>query len=293
MSSNKERVHHAIIRFEEENQDSLVKGISTIQLSQILNLQRSNISAYLNLLVEEGKIYKITGRPVLYGIQKIPKQTDKKNGFEEIIGYDGSLQNIVDLTKAAILYPHAIINLMIIGEPGTGKSYFAHNIYLFAKEQEIISKEAPFIRVNCQNYHGQEEILSEILFSTSENNYFNQAEGGILFIDSVNLLVGKNRERLINFIETRKLRYLDESQEVKNVILLLACNENIPQEIIEYYAQKIMVTVKLPSLHSRPMKEKLSLIQFFSHKKRIRRINLLKSIMKSCVLCCYLIICIM
>ncbi|MDZ5001092.1 hypothetical protein GNF79_18925 [Clostridium perfringens] len=44
------------------------------------------------------------------------------------------------------------LNTLIIGESDTGKSYLAELMYQFAKEKEILDKEAPFIKLNCRHY---------------------------------------------------------------------------------------------------------------------------------------------
>ena len=44
----------------------LKQGITTKEISEALDIQRSNVSKDLNLLVREGKLYKVEGRPVKY-----------------------------------------------------------------------------------------------------------------------------------------------------------------------------------------------------------------------------------
>lgn len=239
-------------------------GLTTIEISNQLNMQRSNVSTALNELVEDGYVEKSNNRPVLYRIKAESVNNEQNSCFDNLIGHDGSLKNAVSLIKAAVLYPQPGFSVLIVGETGTGKSLFAHLIHEFAIEQKVIPANAPFIRVNCKNYLGHEDKLSEDLFGYKQGNFFEQAEGGFLFIDSVDLLIGKDRSRLIHFIENQVLNYLDSDQSKKiNTSIILSCNEHVNSDIIEYYAQKIRIHIKLPTLVNRPMKERLQLINHF------------------------------
>ena len=261
MKKNNEKVLN-LLKQQSINQSKDHLGFTTQEISTQLNMQRSNVSAALNELVESGLVEKSNSRPVYYRLKK-ENLDEFVSCFDHLIGHDGSLKNTVNLLKAAILYPQPGFSCLIVGEPGTGKSFLARLIHEYAMEQNIINDNAPFIRVNCKNYLGHEDKLSEDLFK-EEDNFFKQAQGGFLFIDSVDLLVGKDRSKLIQFIETQTLPKSDGSRiETIHTSLILACNENVNNEIIEYYAHKIQLHIKLPNLTQRPIKERLQLINHF------------------------------
>lgn len=70
MKSAKEHVYEFIqqkIYTDKQYQD----GIETKVIAELLEMQRSNVSAYVNELVKEGKLIKTNTRPVLY---KLPVQ---------------------------------------------------------------------------------------------------------------------------------------------------------------------------------------------------------------------------
>ena len=265
MKSNKEKVYEALKKHLDDYSNEELHGLSTMELAELLKMQRTNISAILNDFVAAKKVIKIKQRPVLYRLRKgASLQETNISCIEEIIGHDGSLRNAVELIKAAVLYPQLNFNVLIVGESGSGKSYFARMISRFAIESKVFSEKAPFVRINCRNYIGHENHLSQDLFARKQDNYFEQAEGGFLFIDHVNLLVGKDRERLINFIEKREFVYIDEEKPVKkNVALILACTEDINHDVYEYLSQKITINVKIPNLASRPLEERLQFINLF------------------------------
>lgn len=46
----------------------------------------------------------------------------------------------VEQAKAAILYPPKGLNCLITGPTGSGKTYFAHAMFQFAKLNQIVAK---------------------------------------------------------------------------------------------------------------------------------------------------------
>ena len=63
MKSNKEKIYDFIQMHDTAEKEG---GVSTTYIAQALSLQRTNVSSLLNALVEEGRIHKSNGRPVLY-----------------------------------------------------------------------------------------------------------------------------------------------------------------------------------------------------------------------------------
>ena len=146
MKKNNEKVLNLL----KQTQSSLSNealGLTTIEISNQLKMQRSNVSTALNELVEKGIVEKSNTRPVYYRVIN-PKQDEQGSCFDNLIGNDGSLRNIVNLVKAAVLYPQPGFSCLIVGEFGTGKSLFAHLIHEYAIEQRVINDQAPFIRVD-------------------------------------------------------------------------------------------------------------------------------------------------
>lgn len=67
MKTMKETIYEYIQK--ESISNALYKdGITTKQIAEVFQIQRSNVSAILNELVKDGKLEKTVGRPVLYKI---------------------------------------------------------------------------------------------------------------------------------------------------------------------------------------------------------------------------------
>lgn len=234
------------------------KGFTTEDLSKQLQMQRTNVSALLNELVRERKVLKHLGRPVYYNLAKNSlESTMNVAAFQKLIGHDCSLKNCVQLAKAAIMYPEDSMNTLIIGEKGSGKSYFSSLMYAFAKEQKIIPQDAPFIKFNCNYYINNEEDLLMHLYGihgSYENSAFYHAQNGVLFIDHIDLLTPKAKKLLFDFI--------DEKKE-KKIILICAADEQSSRVSMEIFYSKFPIHIKLPSLRKRSLEERLELVECF------------------------------
>lgn len=282
MKTNRE----IILQFMKENSDStnyeISKGVSTQYLSECLVMQRTNISSILNALVKEGIVEKINGRPVLYKIRtKHSLQNGEQSCFNQLIGCDGSLKNAVQLAKAAILYPQHSLHSLILGPSGAGKSYFANLMYHFAIENKIIKEDAPFIKFNCNTYNDNSKLMIEELFGKDRDNFVEQARGGVLFIDNIELLPTIGRDNLVRIVEN--------NNNMKNnidVIIICAMNDNVNKNLIDTYNSYFSIKIQISKLEERTLKERLEMIErFFSiEAKRSNKILNINSELMICLL---------
>lgn len=258
MKSNKERVYDFLSSISSQQENT----VSTQKIAQTLKLQRTNVSSILNQLVLEKKIKKIKGRPVLYRV--LSKETEEVS-FSYLIGSESSLKNQIQLAKAAILYPKKSLSTLITGPSGAGKSYFSWLMYQYALQKGVLTKKAPFIKVNCNHYVYEEKLLIEHLFekvSDEELSYFEQSHHGVLFIDNVHLLSAKARTLLFQYMDTGY--YLNNGKKrYVETILICACDENVSGTMLESYFQKFPMKISIPSLSKRTLQERFELIQRF------------------------------
>ena len=153
-------------------------GVTTNQVAENCNIQRSNASKDLNSLVREGLIDKLDGRPVRYVCKSVfrhkplskyvesyletepnvkpPKKVEtftSEDIFKRVVGAYGSMKNSTEQAKAAILYPPKGLNCLIIGPTGSGKTFFAHTMFQFAKENQVIDSKKEMIVFNWHRQH--------------------------------------------------------------------------------------------------------------------------------------------
>lgn len=273
----KDQVGH----FLENYQKSQSKfGFTTQEISDEMGLSRSVTSLYLNQLLQEKRVEKQTGKPVLWRALSepaLPLEDDvsvQEDIFEHFIGASGSQKEVVEKCKSAVLYPPKGLNILITGNSGVGKSYFASLIHEFAKQQQVIASDAPYYVLNCADYANNPELLSSALFGhvagafTGANHrkigLLKEADGGYLFLDEVHRLSSENQEKLFTFMDTGKFRSLGENVEDtrSDVHFIFATTEDPKKVLLETFNRRVPVTVHLSNFEERPFYERLQLVEF-------------------------------
>lgn len=262
MKSNKERILECMQLYE-ESITAEVGGVTTQYLSMKLQVQRPNISAILNVLVKEGNVEKVNGRPVLYRLRT--KEGLEQSCFSSLIGYDQGLKRSIRLAKAAISYPGNSLHSLIYGASGVGKSDFAYRMYQYAQENGVLSKHAPFIKFNCRNYINEGEHMLNQLFTDSKNSSLQQAQGGVLFLDHVEYMSIEAREMLF-----RLLDHDDPSLGHHMHTIVICAFDHHDEALLQTYSAQFSILIQLPSLMQRSMHERYAFIQHFISTEALR-----------------------
>lgn len=259
-------------------QRKVPEGVSAIDISKTLNLDRANVSRCLNELYSEKKLEKIQGRPVLYKIieEDVIKIEEVKNSsLDSLIGAQDSLQVAIQQAKAAILYPPRGLNTLILGETGVGKSLFAELMYKFSVETGMLFSGAPFVHFNCADYADNPQLLIAYIFGVKKGAYtgadkdreglLKKADGGIIFLDEVHRLPPHGQEILFTFIDKGYFRALGETEkkEQVSVQIIAATTENPQSYLLSTFTRRIPMIITLPTLMNRSMKERYRLIELF------------------------------
>lgn len=268
MKPNKEIIYDFIKLHTSQN-----GGISTQYIAQVLNMQRTNVSSVLGRLVDEGKVDKVNGRPVLY-YAKDYDGVASESCFQAMIGYDGSLKRAVQLAKAAVLYPQKSLNTMIVGAKGTGKSFLVKQIYQFAVQSETIPSTAQLIKFNCKDYTENEwNAIQDLFGSQGDNGYLHTQNHNILFIDNIQYLSKKLQRQILNNLEEAE------------PMVIVSC-DNKSRMNTEDYTSDFPIIIELPLLEERSFTERLELIQnFFSQEAaKMKRTLIIKEELLRCLL---------
>ncbi|WP_430609955.1 sigma-54-dependent transcriptional regulator [Enterococcus sp. DIV0876] len=255
------------------------KDIDTMTIAKELVLDRPSVSRILNRLVDQGKIVKISGKPVLY---KYNSDKKKKNSIELFEESNPSLKHAIDQAKSSILYPPNGINTLIVGETGVGKSHFAEMMHQFALEMSVLKKDAPFILFNCADYAKNPELLMGILFGVKKGAYtgadqdkvglIELADNGMLFLDEIHNLPQQGQEILFTFIDQGVYRRLGEStgHRKASVRIIGATSESIVSTLVQPFRRRMPMLIEIPNLNHRMESERAELIQlFFNQEARI------------------------
>ena len=268
----KKEIFYEYMQHSTHSEDTVKRKFTTQELAEALSVQRSNLSTLLNELVKENRLEKLPGRPVLYCLADRPGTVKKDDScFKQLIGQEDSLKYLVRLAKAAILYPEHSLHTLIQGPVGSGKSFFAKLMSDFARENQIIPMDAPFIKVDCLYYEGREEELEEQFFGAGDvsQSALCKAAGGVLFIDHINLLPFRAREHLLDLIE-------NEKKEVMDTIIICVADGGQYTAPMEAFASKFSVRIDMPSLQARTLEERFAFLQKFFLEEAMRMNKALK-----------------
>ena len=259
-------------------------GVTASNVSAFMNLDRANVSRYLNQLHKEGAVSKSEGHPVKYSCiikasgkdkTKSIKVDLKKNTLDTLVGAKQSLEVAIQQAKAAILYPPRGLHTLILGETGVGKSMFAEAMYNFAKESEVIEENAPFIRFNCADYADNPQLVMAQIFGVKKGAYtgansdkdglLKKANGGILFLDEIHRLSPQGQEMLFTYIDKGFFRVLGDTESLVHVEVQIICatTEDPKSFLLKTFTRRIPMAITLPSLKEKTIKERYYLLREF------------------------------
>lgn len=277
-------------------------GVTAQSIAEIFGIKRNVASHYLNLLEKEGKLQKGTNRPVHFSIPTdIEKKAEECNNmiderpvaqkevsvFSKFIGYNGSMEQVIEKCKAAVNYPVNGLTMIICGASGVGKSYLASLIHQYAVESGAVEKNAPFVVLNCADYANNSELLSSVLFghvkgaftgaNEEKQGLLAEADGGYLFLDEVHNLSAENQEKLFLFIDSQKYRMLGDSKnwQTAKVRLLFATTEDIHSTLLATFRRRIPFEIRIPDFLERSYGERFLLVSsFFQNEAEILKKNI-------------------
>ena len=242
--SRRERVLAAV----QENTAALLrqgaanpKWIHAGKISELLELDRTNVARELNALYKNGQLIKIYGKPTQYicrstlaqffpnvffpstlpkgarlqDYTEAPAQRPAPEGrsaspLEEQTGAGHTLRTAVQYASAALLYPARNLHILITGSHGVGKYQFARRMYDYAVAQGVLAADAPFITANCGDSASPSLFLGQLFGYSrdasptgekSRRGLVDRAGGGILCLRDVDKLAPQVRDALATLLE--------------------------------------------------------------------------------------------
>lgn len=272
-------------------------GIDAKNLSLDLKMDRANISRLLNELQKEGLLIKTQQRPTLYisrsalssvgeehyipGI--IPKgkllsdylkntpesasSSDENDPFMEYLPYNSSssMYEAVKSAKSALIYPPSGMNILIYGEPSSGKYPFAKKIFEYGKSRKLFSADRQLITIDCLKSDMNAENGMTFLFGNYDQK---KLIPGVLEEARESILVIKNIEKMDPSISQFFYEALSEKEyypvnsfskklSISCLIIALTTDETILSnpDVSLCFPTKI----KMPSLEERTLQEMMVL----------------------------------
>ena len=211
---------------------------------------------------------------------------ERDSVFRSILGDSPEVEKLIIAARTAA--ENASVNVLILGETGTGKGMLADAIHNYGNK-----KEAPFVEVTCSAI--PEHLLESELFGHEKGAFtdakvrklglFELADSGTIFLDEIGELSLNLQVKLLRVLEKKIIRRVGGMQDIPiNARIITATHRDLNQLIKEnlfrtdlYYRLNVM-TIELASLRNR-RDFILTLIHLFtkefceSYNKTIKRVD--------------------
>lgn len=227
--------------FEEENQNA------PILIPEVLAAEVQDSTDRLDLLASKSN----QSSPPTYFFPKFifPE------GF--LIGNSPTILSICERLHSLV---DSDVNILFVGETGTGKEMFARLLHLSGKRAS-----RPFIAVNCAAIPS--DLIEAELFGIGERvatdvsqrkGKFLAADGGTLFLDELEAFPMNLQAKVLRAVEEKACTPVGETNSVRCDFRLLSATNEDPNELIhsnrfreDLYHRLATVEVRLPSLQER------------------------------------------
>jgi len=245
--------------------------------------------------IQKNKVGIEEYRVIINNLFKTGKLKKKISGLEsklkklepwEIVGNSPAIESVRKQIK--LVAEDGQINVLIVGETGTGKELVAKAIH-----REGIRKEEPFVIVSLSALN-KETIASDLFghekgaFTGAENRrigFIEEANKGIIFLDEIGELDQEIQVKLLRVIETKEFTRLGSNKQIRvDVQWLMATHQNLEKLVREgkfredlYYRLK-SYQIFLPPLRERKEDIPLLVDHFLSlfreqHRTTIEKID--------------------
>lgn len=173
----------------------------------------------------------------------------------------GESKAIADLQGLIKQFAETPFPVLIEGESGSGKELVAKRLH-----EQSPQKKAAFLTINCAAF--SPELLEAQLFghakgaytgaSTSKAGFFEEAEGGCLFLDEVGDLSLELQSKLLRVLENGEYYRLGETRlRISNARIIAATNRELREQVRtgafrqDLYHRLSVLTVHVPPLRER------------------------------------------
>lgn len=279
-------------------------GVTADMVEADLGIVRNNASTILNRLWKDGRLVKVSGRPVSffpmallakmreeyaiaekdhYTLAELTAAFQMKHAaeddlFSHLLGSKGSLHSQIGQAKAAVVYPPKGLHTLILGESGVGKTTFAAAMHKYGlRAQHKTPEEFPMVTFNCADYFNNPQLLLSQLFGHVRHAFtgaerdkaglVEKADGGILFLDEIHRLPPDGQEMLFYLMDKGEYSRLGESaaRRKSKVLIIAATTEEPSGALLAAFIRRIPVMITLPTFAEKSISERVEIIDHFFH----------------------------
>ena len=185
-------------------------------------------------------------------------QVLKSSELDKFVGESPAMQLVIDSVRKLT---NSMANVLITGDSGTAQELIAKALHY-----ERVLAPKPFVAVNCGAIPA--DLIESQLFghkkgsftgaSTDHKGFFEQANGGTIFLDEIGELPLNLQTKLLRVIQERVIRPVGaEKDQAVNVRIVSATNRDLSRDVIngkfrEDLLYRInVVNLVLPALRER------------------------------------------
>jgi len=187
-------------------------------------------------------------------------RSDNLMAFGGVVAESQAMRNLVDLCERVAQVDSTVL---LTGETGVGKDVLSRLIRCFSKR-----KNKPFVSINCgaipenlleSEFFGYEKGAFSGAAKEGKPGLFEQAEGGIVFLDEISELPLELQVKLLKVIQDQRCRRLGSTKPpVKvDVRILAATNRNLKDMVAagefraDLFYRLYVVPIDVPPLRQR------------------------------------------
>lgn len=206
----------------------------------------------------------------------------KETGYESKYSFDNivtSSPHVKKLISNAKKMSKSDLNVLIIGETGTGKELFAHAIHNFSNRAKF-----PFVAVNFSSL--SDHLLESELFGYEEGAFtgakkggklglFEQAHKGTIFLDEIGDITPNMQTRLLRVLQQKEIIKVGGTKIIPvDVRIIVATNRNLLEQVSNgKFREDLYFRLKVLQIDIPPLRERTTdipaIINHFSRKKRL------------------------
>jgi DNA-binding NtrC family response regulator len=197
----------------------------------------------------------------------------------EIAGMIGASARIETLRTEILKAAKVEMDVLIVGETGTGKQLAAEAIHRYSRRSG-----KPFVSINCGEL--DEHLLLDALFGhvrgafteakTDRKGAFVEANGGVLFLDEIQTASSAVQQALLRVVSQRKIKHLGSDKDTDvDVRVIVATNADLAELVDQgkfrqdlYFRMKV-ITIRTPAL--REISEDIPMLvrHYFAQAKQV------------------------
>lgn len=187
--------------------------------------------------------------------------TDKLQEIKQRFGIIGNAEGLNRAIERAFQVAPTDYSILVTGESGVGKEHFPQIVHAYS-----MRKHARYIAINCgaiPNGTIDSELFGHVKGAftgalADHKGYFEEADGGTIFLDEVGELPLETQVRLLRVLETGEFIRVGSSQPQKTDVRVVAATNLDMQEAIQtgrfredLYYRLSTISIQVPALRER------------------------------------------